>query len=142
MFSLLNRQARTIVHTSLPYKHLLRHVPRALVALMRTGGSHFTDEVFRTFCSPACCICGNFGAFLWIPECIRCCFTCMRKAPELMPMGKSQAKAVFGLTKRALAKVPIMITLPGTYGLFGKQYKRPRHLLSRARALQVAIMTH
>ena len=143
MFSLLNRQARTIVHASLPYKHLLRHAPRALVALIRTAGSHFTvDEVFHTLCSPACCICGNFGAFLWIPECIRCCFLCLRKAPELLPMGKSHAKAVFGLTKKALARVPIMITLPGTYSLFDKQYSRPRHLLSRARALQVAIMTH
>ncbi len=54
MFSLLNRQARTIVHASLPYKHLLRHAPRALVALIRTGASHFTmDKVFQAFCSPS-----------------------------------------------------------------------------------------
>ena len=145
MFSLLNRQARTIVHASLPFKHLLHRIPRALVALTRIAGSHFTvDEVFQAFCSPACCICSNFGAFLWIPECIRCCFSCLRMAPELLPIGESDAKAVFRLTNKALrlAKVPIVITLPGYYGLFGKNYIRPYHLLSRARVRQVAIMTH
>ena len=143
MFSLLNRQARTIVHASFPYKHLWRHAPRALVALIRTGASHFTvDEVFQTFCSPSCHICGNFGSFLWIPECIRCCFVCLRKAPKLMPMGESRARAVFGLTKKSLAKVPIVTTLPGTYSPFNKYYKMRRHFLSRASALQVATMTH
>jgi len=142
MFSLLNRQARTIVRASFPYKHLWSHAPRALVALIRTGASHcFTvDEVFQAFCSPSCRICGNFGAFLWIPECIRCCFLCLRRSPKLMPMGESRARAVFGLTKKSLAKVPIVTTLPGTYS--SKYYIMRRRLLSRATALQVATMTH
>ena len=143
-FCLLNRQARMVVHASLPYKNLVRHAPHAIAALIRTRvGSHFTvDEVFHTFCTPSCYVCGRFGAFLWIPECIRCCFPCLRAAPELMPMGENHAKAVFGLTKKTLAKVPIMVTLPGTYGFPSKPYIRQRHLLSRNRARQVAIMTH
>ncbi len=65
-------------------------------------------------------------------------------APELLPIGESDAKAVFRLTNKALrlAKVPVVITLPGCYGQFSKNYRRPRHLLSRVRVRQVAIMTH
>ena len=66
----------------------------------------------------------------------------LRVAPELRPMGESHAKAVFGLTKKTLAKIPIMVTLPGTYGFSRKPYIRQRHLLSRERVRQVAVATH
>ena len=143
MFSLLNRQARIIAYESLPYKHLLLHAPHAPVALIRTGvGSHFiVQEVFHVLCSPDCRICGNFGAFLWMPACIRCCFVCLRKTPELLPMSESHAKAVFGLTKKALAKVPIVVTIPGNYGSPRKEYRMRRRLLSVERALQVTTTT-
>ena len=75
-FSLLNRKARMIVHALPPYRLLVLHAPHAIVALMKTrAASHFTvDEVFHTLCTPSCHICSRFGAFFWIPDCIRCCF--------------------------------------------------------------------
>src|ERR1700722_2428082 len=141
---LLNRRARVVVDASVPYKHILRHAPRVIAALERTGvSSHFSvDEVFNALSPPACCICGRFGTFLWIPECIRCCFPCLREAPELMPMGERDAKAAFGLTKSGLAKVPIMVTLAGTYTPFKIPYRKKRRLLSRERAQQAATVAH
>src|SRR5260370_25525440 len=111
-----------VVHASLPYKNLIRHAPHAIAALVGTrAGSHFTlDEVFHTFCTPSCHVCGHFGAFLWIPECIRCCFPCLRAAPELMPMGESHAKAVYGLHQENTCKSPHYGCLTRYLWFFGK----------------------
>ncbi|TDL26139.1 hypothetical protein BD410DRAFT_784182 [Rickenella mellea] len=59
-----------------------------------------------------------------------------------MPMGERDAKAAFDLNKSGLAKVPIVITLPGTYTPFNTPYRRQRRLLSREIAQQAAIVAH
>jgi hypothetical protein len=141
---ILSRRAREVVDTSVPYKHILLHAPHVITALARTGAaSHFTvDEVFYTLSTAVCYVCGEFGSFLWIPECIQCCFLCLREAPELMPMGERDAKAAFGLTTSGLAGVPIMVTLPGKYGPLMKLYRKTWRLLSRTRARQAALVVH
>ncbi|KAF8529941.1 hypothetical protein JB92DRAFT_3106331 [Gautieria morchelliformis] len=143
-FRLLSKRARAVVDASVPYKHILLNAPCIISALVRTGvSSHFTvDEIFRSFTTPNCQVCGMFGAFLWIPECIRCCIPCLRESPELLPMTECDAKAAFGLTKRTLADVPVMISLPGTYTLSKTPQKRARRLLSQKRARLAAVAAH
>ncbi|KDR80367.1 hypothetical protein GALMADRAFT_117099 [Galerina marginata CBS 339.88] len=140
----VTRHVRRIIDASSPYKHITRHAPGLITAFRRTRvASHFSvDQVFRVLCTPSCHVCGEFGSFLWIPECIRCCFLCLREAPELMPMTEVDAKAAFGLTKTGLAKVPVMVTLPGNYTVSGTTVKKRRHLVSREKARQVAIVVH
>lgn len=135
-FRLLNKRARGVVDASVPYKHILLNAPCIIKALVITGvSSYFTvDHIFRTFTTPNCQVCGKFGAFLWIPECIRCCIPCVRESPELLPMTECDAKAAFGLTKRTISDVPVMVSLPGTYTLSDPPQKRTRRLLSRKRA--------
>jgi hypothetical protein len=144
MLRLLNWRARVVVDASVPCRHILLRAPGVVTALGRTGvASHFSvSEVFYALSTPTCQVCAKFGSFLWIPECIRCCFSYLREAPELMPMGKGDARAAFGLTKRRLAKVPIMVTLPGTYTPSKIPYRKKRHLLSREKARQAAIVAH
>ena len=143
-FRLLNKRARAAVDTSVPYKYILLNAPCIISALVRTGvSSHFTvDHIFRTFTTPDCQVCGKFGAFLWIPECIRCCIPCVRESPELCPMTECDAKAAFGLTKKTLASVPVMISLPGTYTLSETPQKRTRRLLSQKLARLAAVVAH
>lgn len=57
-------------------------------------------------------------------------------------MAANDAKAAFGLTKSVLAKLPIMITLPGKYTSLAITYKRRRRLVSQGSARQAAIMLH
>jgi len=143
-FRSLNRRARTVVESSFPYKLLLRNAPHVVAALEKTGiASHFSvDDAFHALSTPSCNVCGKFGTYLWIPECIRCCFFCVREAPELMPMSEPDARAAFGLTKSALKGVPIMATLPGLYTDQQRPYRRKRHFLSRERARQAAVDIH
>ncbi|KIJ36927.1 hypothetical protein M422DRAFT_33978 [Sphaerobolus stellatus SS14] len=71
-------------------------------------------QVFDTFCSGVCFVCGKFGAFLWIPECIRCCIPCVREPHELPHMSEWDAKVAFGLTPNTLSKFPIVKYLTRT----------------------------
>lgn len=141
---LVNRQAKAVVETFTPYKHILTHTPHVVDIFTRTGvASHFTAvQVFDALGSDSCTICGRFGAFLWVPDCIRCCLPCVRVSPELMPMTERDAGAAFGLSRKALSTIPIMHTLPGVYTLSEIPYKRRRRLLSRKRAREVAVEVH
>jgi hypothetical protein len=143
-FRLLSKRARAAVDASVPYKHILLNAPCIISALVRTGvSSHFTvDHIFRSFTTPNCQVCGLFGAFLWIPECIRCCMPCVRESPELFPMTQSDAKAAFGLTKKTLANVPVMSSLPGTYSLSETPQKKTRRLMSQKQARLAAVVAH
>jgi hypothetical protein len=143
-FCSLNWRARALAISSYPYKLISQNAPHVVAALEKTGtASHFSvDDVLHALSTPSCHVCGKFGAYLWIPECIRCCFPCMQEAPELMPMSERAASAAFGLTKNELSRVPIMTTLPGVYTRRQRTYRRQRQLLSRERARQAAIDIH
>ena len=143
-FSHVNRQAKEVVDGFIPYKLIKTLAPHLLVVLTRTEVvSHFTvGQVVDVLCSKSCSICGRFGTYLWIPDCIRCCFSCLHYSPNLMPMSKKDAKAAFGLSERELSKVPIMYTLPGRYTPHCGLYKRRRWLLSRETARNIALEIH
>ncbi|KAF8799810.1 hypothetical protein BYT27DRAFT_6848168 [Phlegmacium glaucopus] len=133
-----------VVDGYIPYNLIVTHAPHALDALTLTEvASHFTAvQVFDALCSDSCAICGRFGRFLWIPDCIRCCMPCVQESDQLMPMTERDAKAAFGLSQKALSKIPIVHTLPGTYTPFEIPYKQRRRLLSRGRAREIAVEVH
>ena len=131
---------------SIPYKYILfNHTPQVVATLERTGiVSHFSvKDVFSALSTrwPYCHVCGKVGMYLWIPECIRCCFLCMEMAPELMPIGERDAKAAFGLTS-GMKRVPTMLTLPGVYTIARRPCRQRRRLVSRKKARQAAIIVH
>lgn len=144
MLRLVNRRTKAAVEGFIPYKLITIHAPYILDVLTRTEvASHFTAvQVFDVLCSDSCAICGRFGAFLWIPGCIRCCIPCVRESQELMPMTQQDAKAAFGLSQKTLSKIPIVHTLPGIYALSNTPIQRRRRLLSRGTARKIAVELH
>ena len=84
---LLNRRARVVVDSSYPYNLTLLHAPQVIPALVKTGiVSHFSvDDIFCALSTPSCGVCGKFGTYLWIPECIRCCSSVCKRPPSLCP---------------------------------------------------------
>ncbi|KAK0433654.1 hypothetical protein EV421DRAFT_1718425, partial [Armillaria borealis] len=140
-FSLVNRRARVIVSSSLTYQRLRRHAERALVAMLRTKVASFYTlaDVYNVLCGdPYCTRCGDFGPLLWLPECSRCCMSCLRKAPDLMPISRHAATKVFGIPKSALARLPTVCTVPGDYGFAKKDYTVRRQYLSFRHAVEIA----
>lgn len=141
---LVNRRTRLIVDESVPYKFLVRRIPNTLASLNSADASqHFTvAQLYSTLCARTCAFCNDFGTYLWVPECVRCCFNCLNETPHLMPLIESDAKMLFGVTKKALSGVPSMLSLPGTYGMVDLYNGRRFRLYSQRRVVQAAIAHH
>ncbi|KZT69856.1 hypothetical protein DAEQUDRAFT_765173 [Daedalea quercina L-15889] len=141
---LVNRRMRLIVDDSIPYKFLIQHIPDTLSALKSADATqHFTvDELYVTLCRKSCAFCKDMGTYLWIPECVRCCFNCLNETPHLMPLIESDAKTLFGVTKKVLSDIPSMLSIPGTYGMVELYHGRRFRLYSQTRVVQAAIAHH
>ncbi|PBK92739.1 hypothetical protein ARMGADRAFT_1165779 [Armillaria gallica] len=140
-FSLVNRRARVIVSSSLVYQRIRRHAKRALVAMLRTKAASFYTlaDVYGVLCGdPYCTKCGDFGPLLWLPECRRCCMSCLREAPDLMPISRHAATKALGIPKSTLARLPTVCTVPGGYGWGQKTFKVRRQYLSFRHAVEIA----
>ncbi|KDR74198.1 hypothetical protein GALMADRAFT_227861 [Galerina marginata CBS 339.88] len=135
-FLRLNRLAYNLVKRSLIYSTLTKHALDSLRVLSRTNtASYFTAlHLLEVLSSRDCVHCGKPGFFLYLPECVRSCYTCVR-VPEFETMQMADAVAAFGLTKRSMSKVPVSttITRPG---------KRPSKLVSVRLARIAARVQH
>lgn len=138
---LLNRHFYSLIDASPAYQRLREHSPQAILVLLRTGvASHVTlAQISRALYESNCGLCADFGPFLYLPECVRCCSTCLRMKPELLPMTKSDAIAAFGLKGRTLSTIPIVTTVPGTYSLNKTKRSRPLLLVSERLAREAAV---
>lgn len=116
-FGYVCRHAWRIVEESYPYKLLVSAAPELVATLIQTDAALYytVDDIFNVLRTPSCCICGNFGGFLYLPDCKRCCMRCLRFSGRLYPMTLPMAKDIFGLTKSQLkrAGVPLVRSLPG-----------------------------
>ncbi|KAK0433652.1 hypothetical protein EV421DRAFT_2088561 [Armillaria borealis] len=96
-------------------------------------------DVYNVLCGdPYCTRCGDFGPLLWLPECRRCCMSCLRKAPDLMPISRHAATKALGIPKSVLARLPTVFTVPGGYGMGEKTFKVRRQYLSFRHAVEIA----
>lgn len=123
-FRLVNQRAMSVIDSIPRYRDIITHIPDALRAMLSTKlARHFKlIHLYSELCSPDCFLCGSFGAFLFLPDCYRCCWTCLCEADSTLPISYTQAKESFELTHNALLQRPAMLTLPGSYGVGSKTH--------------------
>ncbi len=116
-FRAVNQRAMSVIDSIPRYREILTHVPDILRALLSTKlARHFDlSHLCSELHSDECFLCGSFGAFLFLPDCRRCCWLCLCEAEDTLPISGAQAKDSFELTNDALLGMPTMLTLPGTY---------------------------
>jgi hypothetical protein len=154
LFRRLNRSAKHLIDASHPYKYLVSDIPAPLVTLFVTLLrsdiiSHFSPEhIYKSLSTDKCHVCGHFGAFMFLPECLRCCSWCLRYSPRLMPMTLAEVLTVFGLSEEQLidARVPIIRSLQGKRHLpyrsaLPTDFKEVT-FVSEAHARQAAVTVH
>lgn len=107
----------TIVRSLPAYRDLIEHAPQVLGALGWTGLIvwHSAATLHRTLQTSACVSCGEFGAFLFLPTCERCCNQCLITNPALWVISPQTAKIAFGTTNAQLKRSPVLRSLPSTY---------------------------
>ncbi|EZG08139.1 hypothetical protein H106_02625 [Trichophyton rubrum CBS 735.88] len=140
--SRVSRRGRSIVESLPTYRALMEYIPDALKALGETRliQLHSADKLRAVLQSEACVSCREYGPFLFLPTCERCCYTCLRYNQSLWVMPLSLAKQSFGLTLRDLKKLPLVKTVPGMYDLArGWSHRGSQTLVSVRHAKEYAM---
>ncbi|KAH7176330.1 hypothetical protein EDB81DRAFT_836399 [Dactylonectria macrodidyma] len=101
------------------YKELLEHAPFVLVALGKPQllRYHSATLLRQTLRAKRCVSCLDFGAFLFLPTCERVCFECLHQNYALRVTTLNMARKCFHLTNNHLKKLPILHSIPSTYGV-------------------------
>ncbi|KAH9885010.1 hypothetical protein F4778DRAFT_761618 [Xylariomycetidae sp. FL2044] len=138
-------KGKAVVENLAPYTDMMKHAPTALAALGRTRLLHLHPATLlrQVLRSDKCVSCFGFGAFLFLPTCERVCFACLYENLSLHMTTTDLAKQCFNLTERQLQRVPIMHSIPGTYGMRrGVSRKRVYRLVNIKQVKRLAIDVH
>ncbi|KAL2752763.1 hypothetical protein ACRALDRAFT_1052560 [Sodiomyces alcalophilus JCM 7366] len=142
----VSRKAKTTVEALVAYRELREHAPDVLVALGKTRllPYHSAALLRQTLRANRCVSClVDFGAFLFLPTCERVCFECLHQNHSLRMTTLSIARECFHLTDSHLKTLPILHSIPGTYGvMFRISRRKVYRLVSVKQVKQLAIDVH
>lgn len=116
-FRAVSWDSRALVDGLPEYGTIIQHAPNALRALLSTNMALYftTTNLFRALSKQDCFICGEFGPFLDLFTCQRCCLNCVINSKALLSIPIYVAKQVFGLNSEMLSTLPTFLSLPGQY---------------------------
>ena len=115
----LTPEARQVVNALHEHQLVTKHALDALCALLRTCSASRVPllDFYRLFCTQSCSICENqYGDLVYLPTWIRCCSRCVRnRASRLRVVTLASVKRVLRPSKKSLAKLLTITTVPGLY---------------------------
>ncbi|KAI0532882.1 F-box domain-containing protein [Xylaria digitata] len=143
-FASLSFQGNAFVQSHRTYRELVKFAPQTLWALGKVGliGLHSAVQLHTALRTDRCVSCLEYGAFLFLPTCERCCWECLCYNPLLRAISPTQVKRYFGLDERDLEQLPDFYVIPGKYGISSKPAPEPRRLISVAAAKRLGLMVH
>lgn len=133
----------SVIQSMRAYRGLLEHASSTIAALGQTKllGIHIPAQLWGALRSDRCECCPYYGAFLFLPTCMRCCWECLRLKPSLRVLSLQQARPYFGLKKSHVQRLPALHPIPGNY-MFSHTVKVPPQLVSAAAAKELGISVH
>ncbi|KAH7157895.1 hypothetical protein B0J13DRAFT_183895 [Dactylonectria estremocensis] len=136
-------RGNAFVEGSYAFQDLVTSAPEVLVALRKLslGGLHSITELYAAMQTQECANCFEYGAFLFLPTCERCCWKCLRNDPSFRVILHEQARQYFGLSTRQLMQLPALDVIPGKYGIWGDTASQCS-LVSVKAAKELAVKVH
>ena len=133
-----------LVRSHPAYRDMMGFAPEAMAALGKTGliGIHSLTKLHATLRSERCVCCREYGAFLFLPTCERCCWQCLRLSPSLRMLPPKEARKYFRLSQGHLERLPIISSIPGSYGILATAAPKPCRLVSVKQARELGIAVH
>ena len=143
--SRVSLRARILVQATPEYCGMMQHAPKTLVALSRTRliALHSAALLHSTLKSERCVSCGEYGPFLFLPTCQRCCRLCLRINRSLWVVPISLACKAFGLSLGQIRRLAVMHSIPNLYSV-GKPISRrkPLRMVSVRAAKELALFIY
>lgn len=142
--SRVSRRGNVIVKSLAAYRNLLDKAPEALAALSQTKllGVHSVTQLQDTLRSDRCATCPEYGTYLFLPTCERCCWECLYLNPAWRVISPGQAAKYFGLSTKQLRQLPVMHSIPGRYDISQENSRTSHKLVSARMARDLGILKH
>ncbi|KAF5254161.1 hypothetical protein FANTH_1043 [Fusarium anthophilum] len=139
-FRQTNLRSRQTVDSLKQYHMIVLHALNLLCALLRTQLAVDISllDFYNALCLKSCSLCGEFGGFMSLLTWMRCCFKCLKEAPETQVQTRSAARKELHLTKAELSQLKSFKTLPGTYSMEESVYKSRIAIVSRLQATLIS----
>lgn len=140
-FSRVSVQGKNVLLCLPAYRYLMRHAPHALAALGQTGllRLHAATELMTALRSERCATCCEYGVYLFLPTCERCCWQCLRSYATRRVITPTAAARIFALSPKKVQQLPAMLSIPGRYGIARWAHPVPRRLVSLIAAKELAL---
>ncbi|KAI0194553.1 F-box domain-containing protein [Astrocystis sublimbata] len=118
-FSRVSIQGNNILYSLPAYRDVIKHAPHALAALGQTKLLHLhsASELHSALRSERCATCPEYGVYLFLPTCERCCWQCLRSNPTRRVVTPAAAAKTFALSPKTTQQLPVMFSIPSTYGV-------------------------
>lgn len=116
-FRQTNTRARQVLGALHEYRVITTHAIDPLCALLRTGVAKtvILSDFYRLLCTQQCSLCfGSHGNLVHLALWRRCCSSCLRRNHTTIQMAPLSATK---LSRKSLARLPTLVTLPGTYSM-------------------------
>ncbi|PVI03897.1 hypothetical protein DM02DRAFT_519788 [Periconia macrospinosa] len=116
-FRQTNLRARQTINSLPQYRIVVSHGLNLLCATLRTRvATHISLlDIYSALCTKACSLCGEFGGFVFLLTWKRCCFKCIKEAPETKVQTLAAARRQFSLTEDEVGQVRTFKTLRGLH---------------------------
>ncbi|GKU05061.1 cyclin f-box [Fusarium langsethiae] len=116
-FRQINLRSRQTIDSLNKYQAIVSHGLNLFCALLRTRLAADVSllDFYNALCTKGCSLCGDFGGFMSLLTWKRCCFKCLRDAPEMQVDTLDYVQKRFCLTETESARLRSFKTLPGIY---------------------------
>ena len=143
-FSRVSIQGKSVLQSLPAYRDLMNHAPHALAALHRTQLIHLhsASELLTALRTERCATCPEYGTYLFLPTCERCCWQCLRSNPTRQVISLTAASKAFALSPKMISTLPVMVSIAGTYGVARKSTRVSYKLVSVCAAKKLAMSIH
>ncbi|KAI0404148.1 F-box domain-containing protein [Xylaria palmicola] len=131
-FSRVSIQAKNVLHSLPAY----RDAALSRIKLLRL---HSASALHHALRSERCATCPEYGVYLFLPTCERCCWQCFRSNPTRRVVSLTAAAQAFALSPKMVRQLPVMFSIPGTYGVARKSTQKSYGLVSVSAAKELAM---
>lgn len=103
---------------SLPaYRDVVEHAPEVLHVLAVTDvvSMFSANQVHAAFVNHRCAFCPNFGPYLYVPSCSRCCDQCLEQDRRTATISASDAAESICVPETLLKQLPLVKVMPKLY---------------------------
>lgn len=138
-FRQTNLRSRQKVDSLKKYQMIVSHGLNLFCALLRTRLAIDISllDFYNVLCIKTCSLCGEFGGFISLLTWKRCCFKCLKEAPETQVRTLSAVRKQFRLTKVGSDQLRSFKTLPGIYSMEESVHKSRVAIVSLHQATSI-----